>query len=122
MDRLNAVEGSWRRASEYGRPGTVNALEKARLQCAFMLESQSPASPLLIAGLVVGGVWLANMISGIGFTAIVTTADEFWPNMISADRLITVATFTAIMGGAAFIRDRRINALLFVAGMATHLF
>jgi len=71
---------------------------------------------------VVGGVWLANMISGIGFTAFVTTPDQFWPNMVSPDSLITVATFSAIMGGAAFIRDHRINAGLFVAGMATYLF
>jgi hypothetical protein len=71
---------------------------------------------------VVGGVWLANMVSGIAFTAFVTTPAEFWPNMISTDSLITVATFSAIMGGAAFIRDHRINAALFVAGMATYLF
>jgi hypothetical protein len=62
------------------------------------------------------------MVSGIAFTAFVTTPAEFWPNMISTDSLITVATFSAIMGGAAFIRDHRINAALFVAGMATYLF
>ena len=71
---------------------------------------------------VVGGVWLANMISGIGFTAFVTTPDEFWTIAVSTESLITVATFSAIMGGAAFIRDHRINAALFLAGMATYLF
>ncbi|RZJ02699.1 MAG: hypothetical protein EON89_14355 [Brevundimonas sp.] len=71
---------------------------------------------------VVGGVWLANMVSGIGFTAFVTTPDEFWPNMVSADSLITVATFSAIMGGIALLRDHRLNAAILVAGMATYLF
>lgn len=71
---------------------------------------------------VVGGVWLANMISGIGFTAFLTSPEEFWPNMVSADSLITVAWFSALMGGAAILRDHRLNAALFVAGMAAYLF
>jgi hypothetical protein len=70
---------------------------------------------------VVGGVWLANMISGAGFTAFLTTPEEYWADMVSRDSLITLAWFSAVMGGAAFIRDHRINAVLFVAGMATYL-
>lgn len=71
---------------------------------------------------VIGGVWLANMVSGIGFTAFVTTPAEFWPNMFSAGSLITMVRFSAFMGGAALFRDRRINAAFIVAGMATYLF
>jgi hypothetical protein len=70
---------------------------------------------------VVGGVWLANMLSGIAFTAFVTTPAQFWPNMVSAPSLITVATFSVIMGGIAFFRDHRINAGLYVIGMAVYV-
>lgn len=71
---------------------------------------------------VLGGVWLANMISGFGFAALVTTPAEFWSAVVGRDSLITVARFSAIIGGAAFIRDHRINAALFLAGMGVYLF
>jgi len=67
---------------------------------------------------VVGGVWSANMLSGIAFTAFVTTPAEFWPNMISLPSLMTVGWFSLVMGGIAFIRDHRINAALLVLGLA----
>ncbi len=67
---------------------------------------------------VVGGVWLANMLSGFAFTAFVTTPAEFWPGMTSLPSLITVTWFSLVMGGIALIRDHRINAALFVIGLA----
>ncbi|WGM31293.1 hypothetical protein [Brevundimonas sp. NIBR11] len=70
---------------------------------------------------VVGGVWLANMLSGFAFTAFVTTPAEYWSGMISLPSLITVGWFTAVMGGVALFRDHRINAALLVIGLSGYV-
>ena len=70
---------------------------------------------------VVGGVWAANMLSGVGFAAFVTTPAQFWASMISGPSLITITSFSLVMGGVAYFRDHRINAALLLVGLGLYL-
>lgn len=69
---------------------------------------------------VVGGVWSANMLSGFAFTAFVVPPDQFWADMTSVQSIVTVAWFSAVMGGVAVFRDHRINAGLLLLGLLAY--
>lgn len=67
------------------------------------------------------GVLTANLLAGFGFIAFVTTPAEYWSAVFSWDTLVTTGSFSFIMLGIAFLKDRRLNALLIVVGLINYL-
>lgn len=68
------------------------------------------------------GVLAANLIAGFGFTAFVSTPQEYWAALFSMGTILKTGYFSAVLLALAFARGRAINIALILLGFANYLF
>ncbi|HEX8301098.1 hypothetical protein [Sphingomonas sp.] len=68
------------------------------------------------------GVLVANLVAGFGFTAFVSTPQEYWAAVCSAGTILKTGYFSTVLLALAFCRGRAVSIALIMLAFANYLF